>query len=131
MTKAAAPNPALDDIANLMLERQRFESWLASLDARKDSTPEAVFQRVRGDYAARLKAVTEQLVARRAAIQAHVEQLSGRLTQLEAETQRLKEQRAEAELRMQVGELAVTDWNAKARECDESIARLTDAQTQV
>jgi hypothetical protein len=130
MTKGA-PATALEEVASLMLERQRLESWLATLDARRGATPDNVFQRVRGDYAARLKVVTDQLMARRAAVQAHTEQLSSRLTQLEAETQRFREVRTESELRMQVGELSVTDWNVKARECDESIARLTDAQTQV
>jgi hypothetical protein len=130
MTKG--PNPSgLEEVAALMLERQRLESWLATLDARKAATPDHVYQRVRGDYAARLNTVTHQLLARRAAVQTHLEQLSSRLTQLEAETQRFRDVRTESELRMQVGELSVTDWNVKARECDESIARLTDAQTQV
>ena len=121
----------LEEVAALMLERQRLESWLASLDAKRSSTPDNVFQRVRGDYAARLNTGTHQLLARRAAVQNHLEQLSARLTQLEAETQRFREVRSESELRMQVGELSVTDWNAKVRECDDSIARLTEAQTLV
>ena len=129
MTKG--PATGLEEVASLMLERQRLESWLATLDARKAATPDNVFQRVRGDYAARLKLVTDQLLARRAAVHTHLEQLAARLTQLEAETQRFRDVRTESELRMQVGELSVTEWNAKARECDESIARLTEAQTQV
>ena len=130
MTKG--PNPSsLEEVASLMLERQRLESWLASLDAKRASTPDSVFQRVRGDYAARLKQVTDHLMARRAAVHAHLEQLSARLTQLESETQRFREIRTESELRMQVGELSVTDWNIKVRECDESIIRLTEAQTHL
>lgn len=130
MTKGQNPS-GLEEVAALMLERQRLESWLSTLDARKSATPDHVYQRVRGDYAARLNTVTHQLLARRAAVQSHLEQLSARLTQLEAETQRFRDVRTESELRMQVGELSVTDWNVKVRECDESIARLTDAQTQV
>ena len=130
MTKGQNPS-GLEEVAALMLERQRLESWLSTLDARKSATPDNVYQRVRGDYAARLNTVTHQLLARRAAVQQHLEQLSSRLTQLEAETQRYRDVRTESELRMQVGELSVTDWNTKARECDEAIARLTDAQTAV
>jgi len=122
--------PGLENVAALILERQRIENWLATLDARKASTPDAVYQRVRGDYAARLKAITDQLLARSAALKAHVDQVGARLTQFGAEAQRLRDIRAESELRMQVGELSVTDWNAKARECDEGIARLTEAQAQ-
>ena len=121
----------LENVSALILERQRIEAWLATLEARKSSTPDNVYQRVRGDYSTRLKAVTDQLIARSAALKAHVDQLSKRLAQFDAECQRFKDVRAESELRMQVGELSVPEWNAKARECDEGIARLTEAQTQV
>jgi hypothetical protein len=122
--------PGLENVAALILERQRIENWLATLDARKASTPDHVYQRVRGDYANRLKAITEQLLARSTALKSHVDQITARLTQFTTEAQRLKDVRAESELRMQVGELSVADWNTKARECDEGIARLTEAQTQ-
>jgi hypothetical protein len=117
-------------VAALILERQRIENWLATLEARRASTPDHVYDRVRGDYSTRLKAITDQLIARSTALKSHVENLSARLTQFETEAQRYRDVRAEAELRMQVGELSVADWNAKARECDEGIARLTEAQTQ-
>lgn len=122
--------PGLENVAALILERQRLENWLATLDARRASTPDHVYQRVRGDYANRLKAITDQLVARSASLKSHVDQINARLTQFLAEAQRLKDVRAESELRMQVGELGVADWNVKARECDEGIARLTEAQAQ-
>ena len=122
--------PALENVAALMLERQRIESWLATLDARRASTPDHVYQRVRGDYSTRLKTITDQLLARHTALKTHVDQLQLRLAQFEAEAQRLKDERAESELRMQVGELSVADWNAKARECDEGVAKLTEAQAQ-
>lgn len=122
--------PGLENVAALILERQRIENWLATLDARKASTPDHVYQRVRGDYANRLKAITDQLLARSAALKSHVDQINARLAQFTTEAQRLKDVRAESELRMQVGELSVADWNTKARECDEGIARLTEAQTQ-
>ncbi|HEY2855520.1 MAG TPA: hypothetical protein VGJ18_21945 [Gemmatimonadaceae bacterium] len=120
----------LENVSALILERQRIEAWLATLEARKASTPDHVYQRVRGDYSTRLKTITEQLIARSTALKAHVDQLSKRLAQFEAEAQRFKDVRAESELRMQVGELSVPEWNAKARECDDGIARLTEAQAQ-
>jgi hypothetical protein len=122
--------PGLENVAVLILERQRIENWLATLDARRANTPDHVYQRVRGDYAARLTAITEQLMARSAALKAHVDQVGARLTQFGTEAQRLRDIRAESELRMQVGELSVADWNVKARECDEGVARLTEAQAQ-
>ena len=122
--------PGLENVAALMLERQRIESWLATLEARRAATPDHVYQRVRGDYSARLKTITDQLLARHTTLKAHVEQLQSRLTQFETEAQRFKDERAESELRMQVGELSVADWNMKVRECDEGIARLTESQAQ-
>jgi hypothetical protein len=127
MTKEAS---GLENVAALILERQRIESWLATLEARKAGTPDHVYQRVRGDYAVRLKAITDQLIARSATLKTHVDQMSARLAQIEGEAQRLKDIRAESEVRMQVGELSVTDWNAKARECDEGVAKLSEAQAQ-
>ena len=120
----------LENVAALMLERQRIEAWLATLEARKASTPDHVYQRVRGDYSTRLKAITDQLLTRHSTLKTHVDQLQARLTQFETEAQRFKDVRAESELRMQVGELSVADWNTKARECDEGIAKLTEAQAQ-
>jgi hypothetical protein len=120
----------LEDVAALILERQRIENWLATLEARRASTPDHVYDRVRGDYSTRLKAITDQLIARSTALKSHVDQLSAKLAQFETEAKRYRDVRAEAELRMQVGELSVADWNAKARECDDGIARLTEAQTQ-
>lgn len=122
--------PGLENVAALILERQRIENWLATLDARKASTPDHVYKRVRGDYANRLKAITEHLMARSGSLKTHVEQITARIAQFAAEAQRLKDVRAESELRMQVGELSVSDWNLKARECDEGVARLTEAQAQ-
>ena len=122
--------PALENVAALMLERQRIEAWLATLEARKASTPDHVYQRVRGDYSTRLKAITDQLLARHTTLKTHVDQLQARVSQCETDAQRFKDIRAESELRMQVGELSVADWNTKVRECDEGIAKLSEAQAQ-
>lgn len=124
------PQAGLEDVSALILERQRIENWLATLEARRANTPDHVYDRVRGDYSSRLKAITDQLIARSTALKSHVEQLAAKLSQFEADAKRLRDVRAEAELRMQVGELSVPDWNVKARECDDGIARLTEAQTQ-
>ena len=122
---------ALEDVAALMLERQKYESWLASLEARRAATPDHVFNRVHGDYEARLREVTESLLKHRSALQQHLEVLTNRLGTVETESRRFRDQRAEAELRMQVGELSVPDWNALARQCDEGVARLSEEQAQI
>ena len=58
-----AGNP-MDAVAALMLERQRYEDWIAQLESRRSITPPHVFERVRGDYEARLREVMQQLSGR-------------------------------------------------------------------
>ena len=39
----------MDAITSLLAERQRYESWIATLETRKASTPPHVYARVRAD----------------------------------------------------------------------------------
>ena len=61
----------MDALNALMEERNRYEQWLAQLDARKGTTPTHVFSRVRGDYEARLTKVLDQLAGRATELQEH------------------------------------------------------------
>ena len=59
----------MDALNALMEERNRYEQWLAQLDARKGNTPTHVFARVRADYDARLTKVLDQLAGRATELQ--------------------------------------------------------------
>src|SRR6266700_2858244 len=48
-------------IQRLLEERRQYEAWLARIKATADAAPEHVRTRVKADYEARLKAVTERL----------------------------------------------------------------------
>src|SRR5688572_14219962 len=74
---------ALDAATQLMAEREKYESWLDDLEAKKDSTPAKVFDRVRQDYVARLQTVMEQLGQYTATLQEHAENLVTKLRELE------------------------------------------------
>ena len=50
-------NHALDGVPALIEERRRYEAWLAALEARRETTPGHVFDRVKGDYQTRLARV--------------------------------------------------------------------------
>src|SRR5687768_3370967 len=67
------PTNTTSNVASLMAERARFESWLASLEARRDSTPAHIYQRVHGDYALRLQKVVDQLLSHMSEIEAVAE----------------------------------------------------------
>ncbi|HXT15845.1 MAG TPA: zinc finger protein [Gemmatimonadaceae bacterium] len=121
MTDANRP---AQELPALIEERRRYESWLAALDARRDSTPQHVFDRVHSDYEGRLRQVDEQLSAHRHSIQEEKTSLESRRALLEAEEQLRRDERAELELRAHVGEIAGNEADDAFRTVDESIERL-------
>ena len=92
-------------VAALFAERQRFESWLATLEAKRAVTPAHIYTRVHADYTARLQRVNEQLGRHRAALQGMEAQYTDRLTSLDIDEAKNRDEMAEAELRSNVGEL--------------------------
>lgn len=119
-----AGNP-MDAVAALMLERQRYEDWIAQLESRRSITPPHVFERVRGDYEARLREVLDKLAGRTAEVQATAAALTERLARMQSEETAIRDERYEAELRSHVGEVTAAQWSAIERESDERIAKLS------
>jgi hypothetical protein len=116
---------SLSEVPALLEERHRYESWLAALEARRESTPQHVFDRVQSDYRARLQRVAEQIALHRHAIEHERGQLESRLSLLEAEEGMRRDERAELELRAHVGELAGVEAESAFGTVDQSIALLT------
>jgi hypothetical protein len=116
-------NP-MDALNALMEERNRYEQWLAQLDARKGTTPPHVFDRVRSDYAERLDKVLDQLAGRATELQATAGTLAERVAALYADETTLRDERAEAELRAAVGEYSLEHAREVTQRCDEAIATL-------
>lgn len=125
-----AGNP-MDAVATLMLERQRFEAWLAQLESRRAITPPHVFERVRADYERRLREVMEQLTSRTTEVQATMAALTERLARLQTDETALRDERYEAELRSHVGEMTASGWEKLQRDTDERIARIGTERTTV
>lgn len=125
-----AGNP-MDAVATLMLERQRYEAWLAQLESRRAITPPHVFERVRADYERRLREVTEQLTSRTSEVQATMGALTERLARLQTDETALRDERYEAELRSHVGEMTATEWDRLQRDTDERIGRIGAERTTV
>jgi hypothetical protein len=98
-------NGPLKEVALLVDERRRYEAWLAALDARKESTPPHVFERVQADYRSRMEAVTQRLASHRKAIEDERASVQSRLSLLDAEERMRRDERAELDLRAHVGEL--------------------------
>jgi hypothetical protein len=114
----------MDALTALLEERKQYETWIAQLDARRGSAPGHVLERVRGDYAARLGQVTEQLVQRAPELRSSAHELAVRLAGLERDEAEKRDERAEYELRAAVGEYAPEAAQASFARCDEAIAQL-------
>jgi hypothetical protein len=121
----------LSEVPALIEERHRYEAWIAALDARRDSTPKHVFERVQSDYRERLHRVEEQIAAHRQSIQEEQASLDSRLSLLKAEEQLRRDERAELELRAHVGEVAGSEAEEAFRAVDEVIERLVGEKAEL
>ncbi len=121
---SSSSNP-MEIVSALMLERQRYEGWLGTLETRRSDTPPHVYERVRGDYEARLQAVMTQLSQRTTELQETVSVLEARLARVLADENAKRDAKYEAELRAAVGEFTPSEWNALLSKSDDEINRLS------
>ena len=122
-------NRSLQELPALLAERRKYEKWLIALDARRDTTPQHVFERVRADYTGRLERVDEELAVHRQAVQEERSSLHSRRSLLEAEEQLRRDERAELELRQHVGELEGGDATTAFRAVDDALTQLVGEKT--
>ncbi len=109
-----------DDAVNaLFAERARYEEWLSALEQRRDTTPAHIYARVHADYSARLQRVFDELGAHRAAVEEMISGMLDRLTMLDIDEAKLRDERAEAELRGMIGEYSEEQCAEVIRRCDE------------
>lgn len=97
-------------IQRLLEERRQYEAWLARITAAADSAPEHVRTRVRADYEARLKAVTEELKAHAEAARQLIAQRKESFLELQKKEKAAAERLTETELRHAVGEYDEGQW---------------------
>ena len=114
---------AVDVLGGLLAERRKYEHWIAALEAKKDATPPHVYERVHGDYLARLDGVLAELTARSNELEVQREALKTRITELEQEEQARRDERAEAELRHAVGEYTPDQWTQFVRDNDNALGK--------
>lgn len=113
-----------DDLNALLEEKGRYERWLTQLNARREQTPQHVFDRVRSDYAARLETVMTNLRSRAEGLQASASTLEEQVSALMAQETQRRDARAEIELRAMVGEFTEERAHAELSACDSEIHRL-------
>jgi len=116
---------SLDALNGLLKERQRFEEWLAALEAKRASTSESVYERVHADYQIRLRDVSAKLAERAGELRETIDALTARLEELSRQDTQQREARQEAELRAAVGEYTQKQWKEIGGAWDNELARLT------
>ncbi len=127
----AATQTKFEQVTALYEERQRFESWLTALEAKRATTPVHIYTRVKGDYGARLQRVVEELRTHRTALQELESTLIDRLTALDSEEAKHRDEAAEAELRATVGELAAEHFTEVTERTSGAIATLGEERAVV
>jgi hypothetical protein len=105
------PSKSAATIQRLLEERRQYEAWLARITASADSAPEHVRTRVKADYEARLRAVTEELKSHAEAARQLIAQHKEQLLELQRKEKAAAERLAETELRHEVGEYDEAQWS--------------------
>src|SRR5687767_969014 len=116
---------SLDALNGLLKERQRYEEWLAALEAKRATTSESVYERVHADYETRLRDVSGKLASRAGELRETIDALTARLEELTRQELQQREARQEAELRAAVGEYTQKQWKEIGGAWDNELARLT------
>jgi len=116
---------SIEDVRMLVGERQRYDEWLAALEARRADTPARVFERVHGDYSGRRSAVLEQLHGHVATLAALGDELDAKLSDVDAGLATLEDERAEAMLRTAVGEFDGDRWEVVRQDVEAQIAEIS------
>ena len=115
---------SLDALNGLLKERQRYEEWLAALEAKRASTSESVYQRVQADYQTRLREVSGKLAERAGELRENIDALTLKLEDVSRQETQQREARQEAELRAAVGEYTDKQWKEIGGAWDKELGRL-------
>ncbi|BAH38560.1 MAG TPA: hypothetical protein DGD08_08915 [Gemmatimonas aurantiaca] len=115
---------SIEEVRVLVAERQRYDDWLAALEARRAETPQRVFERVFGDYSGRRAEVMNQLHTHVDGLASLSTELDHRLSELETTLASLEDERVEAMLRTAVGEFDDTRWEEVRAQVEERIVQL-------
>ena len=111
----------LAQVDHLLQQREQYEQWLARLDGSGSKAPDAVRQKVRTDYQARLDTVMVELRSHVASVETALSGHNESLASLEARQTDIQERLAEAEIRHTVGEYTDDEWGAVGAEAEAAL----------
>ena len=119
-----AKTNALDALRALIAERQQYEQWISALEAKREGTPEHVFERVQKDYGSRLDRVVGEIKGHAEELQLSISTLSSRLVEVARDEDTRREGLQEAELRAAVGEYEPAQWDQIRSEAEEALSKI-------
>jgi hypothetical protein len=115
---------ALDALRALIAERQQYDQWVATLESKRDGTPEHVFNRVYSDYRSRRDRVVEDIRGHAEELQLSITALSSRLGEVAKEEEARRDTLQEAELRAAVGEYDEGQWESLRAEANRELDKI-------
>src|SRR3712207_5958273 len=98
-------------VHDLIRQREQLTGWIARLDEVGPQASSRAAERVRADYADRLRRVNESLSSHQGEIQADLERFRGALEQAEQRRLAVADELDELSLRHLIGELDEAAWN--------------------
>ena len=119
-----AKTNALDALRALIAERQQYEQWLSTLEAKREAAPEHVLERVREDYIGRLNRVVGEIRGHSEELQLSISTLSSRLVEVARDEDTRREGLQEAELRAAVGEYEPEQWHTLKSEAEAALEKI-------
>jgi hypothetical protein len=120
-------NSSASPVHDLIRQREQLNGWIARLDEVGGRASTHVTQRVRADYADRLRRVTEDLSSHRGEIEADLERNRGLLQEAEERRGHLADEMDEVQLRHLIGELDEAAWDAQRPGLEAAVAEADDA----
>lgn len=120
-------NPAGATVPDLIHLREQLTGWIARLDEVGPQASTRVAERVRADYADRLRRVNEELAAHRGEIEADLARFRAALAEAEDLRARAADELDELGLRHLIGELDEAAWNETRPGMERRVADADDA----
>jgi hypothetical protein len=117
-------------IEKLLQDRSQYEQWLARL-ASAGNAPDAVRERVRTDYEARLRTVMDELRTHGDTIRADLDRFRSAESELVKQESTAQERIAEAEIRHAVGEFEESKWQAIRDEAGKGLDEAREELTKI
>ena len=121
---------AIDSLKTLKQERDQLDARLQSMENMKANFADAVYKRVRDDYAQRLRGLDEQSAPLKQAAREQYARLRALLDRFEADHEAIKLDQQELELRHQLGEFDDKEFQRRIKAIEATVKERAEARAR-